>query len=71
MAGFDPQKARQAFQIPADWDAFAALAIGYPGDPESLPQSLKDREVAPRTRKTLGEFVMTGQWGHTASFLSK
>ena len=71
MAGFDPQKARQAFQIPADWDAFAALAIGYPGDPESLPPSLKDREVAPRTRKPFSEFVMTGQWGHTAPFLSK
>ena len=41
MAGFDPQKARQVFEIPAGWDAFAALAIGYPGDPESLPQSLK------------------------------
>ncbi len=71
MAGFDAQKARQVFEIPADWDAFAALAIGYPGDPESLPPSLKDREVAPRTRKPLSEFVMTGQWGHTAPFLSK
>jgi len=71
MAGFDPQKARQTFGIPSDWDSFAALAIGYPGDPESLPQSLKDREVAPRTRKPLNEFVMTGQWGHTAPFLLK
>jgi nitroreductase len=71
MAGFDAQKARQVFEIPAAWDAFAALAIGYPGDLESLPQALKDREVAPRTRKPLSEFVMTGQWGHTAPFLSK
>jgi len=71
MAGFDPQKARQTFGIPSDWDSFAALAIGYPGDPESLPQSLKDREVAPRTRKPVSEFVMAGQWGHTAPFLSK
>ena len=71
MAGFDSQKARQTFGIPSDWDSFAALAIGYPGDPESLPQSLKDREVAPRTRKPVSEFVMTGQWGHTAPFLSK
>jgi nitroreductase len=71
MAGFDPQKARQVFGIPSDWDAFAALAIGYAGDLESLPQSLKDREVAPRTRKPLSEFVMTGQWGHTAPFVSK
>jgi hypothetical protein len=71
MAGFDPQKARQVFGIPSDWDSFAALAIGYPGDPESLPQTLKDREVAPRTRKPISEFVMSGQWGHTAPFLSK
>ena len=71
MAGFDAQKARQAFEIPSDWDVFAALALGYPGDPESLPQPLKDREVAPRTRKPLSEIVMSGQWGHTAPFLSK
>jgi nitroreductase len=71
MAGFDPQKARQVFEIPPDWDAFAALAIGYPGDAESLPQPLKDRELAPRVRKLLSEFVMSGHWGHTASFLSK
>jgi hypothetical protein len=46
------------------------MAIGYPGDPKSLPQPYKDRELAPRERKPLSEFVMTGQWGHTASFLS-
>lgn len=71
MAGFDPEKARQVFGIPPGWDPFAALAIGYPGDPASLPQPLKDREMAPRTRKPIAEFVMTGQWGHTAPFLSK
>jgi nitroreductase len=70
MAGFDPQKARQVFGIPAGWDALAVLAIGYPGDPGSLPQPLQEREQAPRTRKPLTEFVMTGHWGHTASFLS-
>lgn len=71
MAGFDPEKARQVFSIPKEWDAIAAMAIGYPGDTESLPQPLKDRELAPRTRKPLSEFVMTGAWGHTASFISK
>jgi len=70
MAGFDPEKARQAFAIPAEWEAIAAIAMGYPGDPETLPQPYKDRELAPRTRKPLSEFVMTGKWGHTASFLS-
>jgi nitroreductase len=69
MAGFDPEKARQVFGIPAGWDAIAAIAIGYLGDPATLPQPYQDREAAPRTRKPLREFVMTGQWGHTATFL--
>ena len=71
MAGFDAEKARQVFGIPAGWEAIAALAIGYPGDPDSLPQPLREREVAPRTRKPLSEFVMAGNWGHTAPFASR
>ena len=71
MAGFDHEKARQVFGIPAGWEAIAALAIGYPGDPESLPQQLRDRELAPRTRKSISEFVMAGHWGHTAAFAKK
>ena len=71
MAGFDPEKARLVFGIPAGWEAIAAIAIGYPGNPDSLPQPLKDRELAPRTRKPIREFVMTGSWGHTAPFASK
>ena len=69
MAGFDAEKARQAFAIPADWEPVAAMAIGYPGNPDLLPEKLRDRELAPRTRKPLSEFVMTGGWGHTASFV--
>jgi nitroreductase len=71
MAGFDPEKARQVFGIPPGWEPIAALAIGYPGDPASLPPPLKDRELAPRTRKPVAEFVMAGQWGHTAPFARK
>lgn len=71
MAGFHADKAHQVFSIPADWEPVAAMAIGYPGDPASLPQALQDRELAPRIRKPLAEFVMTGAWGHTASFVPK
>jgi nitroreductase len=70
MAGFDHEKARQVFDIPAGWEPIAAIAIGYPGDPESLPQPLRDREVAPRTRKSISEFVMSGSWGKKAPFVS-
>ena len=71
MAGFDPARARQAFGIPPEWDAIAAMAIGYPGNPDTLPQPLKDRELAPRSRKPISEFVMTGSWGNTAPFATK
>lgn len=63
MAGYDHDKARQVFEIPASWEPIAAMAIGYPGDADSLPQPLRDREVAPRTRKPVSEFVMSGSGG--------
>ncbi|MGH9742439.1 MAG: nitroreductase family protein [Candidatus Acidiferrum sp.] len=71
MAGFDPAKARNVFDIPADWEPIAAIAVGYPGHPDSLSEKLRDREVAPRTRKPLSEFVMSGHWGHTSSIVSR
>ena len=70
MAGFDHAKAKQVFEIPDDCEPIAAMAIGYPGDPESLPGKLRDREIAPRTRKPLTEIVMSGRWGHTSPIVS-
>jgi len=69
MAGFDPDTAREVFEIPSGWDALAAFAMGYPGDPATLPQPYRDRETAPRVRKPIREFVMSGKWGHTADFI--
>jgi len=71
MAGFDPAKAKQVFGIPEDWEPIAAMAIGYPGDPGALSEKLRDREIAPRTRKPLSEFVMSGRWGHTSAIVSR
>jgi nitroreductase len=71
MAGFDPETAKQVFDIPAGWEPIAAMAIGYPGDPDSLPEKLREREIAPRTRKPLSEFVMSGRWGHTSTIVSR
>jgi len=68
MAGFDPETAKEAFNIPQGWEPIAAMAIGYPGDASSLPEPYLSRENAPRTRKSIREFVMSGQWGHTAEF---
>jgi nitroreductase len=71
MGGFHLDKAREVFGIPEGWDPVSAIAIGYPGDPETLPEQLRKTELATRTRKPLSEFVMSGHWGHTASFVAK
>lgn len=68
MAGILPEKARELFSIPQGYEAVAGFALGYPGDPESLPQQLKERELAQRTRKPLASFVFSGKWGDTAGF---
>jgi nitroreductase len=69
MAGFDPHKAIEVFHIPKGWEPIAVFAIGYPGDPNALPDKLRERELAPRSRKPISEFVMSSDWGHPAKFL--
>lgn len=69
MAGFDIAKARERFSIPEGYEPVAAIAVGYQGDASSLPEDLREKEVAPRTRRPLESFVYTGTWGQTSPFL--
>ncbi|HEX8507599.1 MAG TPA: nitroreductase family protein [Hymenobacter sp.] len=62
MAGFSADKVRAAFDIPAGYDPVAVFTLGYPGDPATLPDGLRDKELAPRTRKPLAEFMFEGNW---------
>jgi len=66
MAGFDKDKARASFGIPSDYEIGAVTAVGYFGDPSTLPDPLKEREVASRTRKPVAEFVFS-EWEKPAS----
>ena len=66
MGGFNVDMAREVFEIPLRYDPVAMIAIGYPGDPGSLPEDLRQREVAPRQRKPIREFVFSGKFGQPA-----
>jgi nitroreductase len=66
MAGFHPDKVRELYCVPKEFEPVAAIALGYPGDPQSLPDKLRTRELAPRERKPLTGFVFTGRWGKTS-----
>jgi nitroreductase len=71
MIGILPDKARELYKIPADCEAWTAIAIGYKADPSSLPEALKERDLAPRRRKPLSEFVFAGKWGSPSPLVSK
>jgi nitroreductase len=66
MGGFDADKARELYQIPPGNDPVAMMAIGYPGDPNSLPEGVRQKDLAPRQRKPLREFLFAGTWGQSA-----
>ncbi len=62
MIGILPDKAREIYGIPEGFEAWTGLAIGYKGDPMSLPEQIRERDLAPRQRKPLHEFVFSGKW---------
>lgn len=71
MIGILPDKAREIYQIPKHFEAWTALAIGYRADPSQLPESLKERDLTPRSRKPLNQFVFTGQWGKASPLVAE
>lgn len=62
MAGFSQDVVRASFSIPAEYEIVAVFTIGYPGDLDKLPDALRERELAPRVRKPLTEYVFEGGW---------
>lgn len=70
MIGILPDKARELYGIPEGVQPLTGLAIGYVADPTILPEAYRQRDLAPRQRKSLAEFVFGAQWG-TASNVVK
>lgn len=58
MGGYDRELAKTSLNIPDHYDLGVIMAIGYPGDADSLPENLRAREIAPRERYERSEFVM-------------
>jgi nitroreductase len=71
MIGILPDRAREIYGIPEGYEAWTGMAIGYRGDPTSLPDPLRERERTPRQRKPLREFVFNGKWGNASPLVLK
>ena len=62
MAGFDSEKAKKVFNIPEGYEPVTAIAVGYLGDKEDLPEEFYRSESAPRNRKSVSDFTFEGKW---------
>lgn len=57
MAGFDPRKAREVYGFGEEYLPLVAIALGWYGDKESLPEDLKKREE-PNPRRALEDLII-------------
>ncbi len=57
MGGFSREKAIELFKIPENLAPNTIIALGHFGDPDQLSDKLKQRELNPRKRNEVREFV--------------
>jgi nitroreductase len=69
MAGIELDVIRDTYDVPDDFEPMAALAIGYLGDPDALPEKLAKQERGERSRRPLDETVFGDEWGEAANVL--
>jgi hypothetical protein len=61
MSGVDFERVREELGVPERYRVEAAAVVGRIGDPATLPEKLRAREV-PSGRKPIGEFAFPGGW---------
>lgn len=61
MEGFNYEKAREAFAIPAQFTVLAIIAVGKPGSTRNLPEYLQKMQT-PSGRKTIDQFAFEGEF---------
>jgi len=63
LGGFKVNDAANALNVPNDYEPVVVLVLGYRGDVQDLPENLRVREKAVRTRKPLENIVFEGEFG--------
>ena len=65
MGGFRREKASELLEIPDNFEPVVSAAIGYLADPSILSDTMRERELAPRSRNPLSQQVFCAKWGET------
>jgi nitroreductase len=67
MSGFSAEKASELFEISGDYQPISVTAVGYPGDPELLPEDMYKSEMEERKRRAIGETVFAEKFGKSST----
>jgi glutaredoxin-dependent peroxiredoxin len=62
IAGYEPLKIKEAFNIPDDYIVITLIALGYPGDDNYLNEKHKGLEHSPRDRKPETAVICYNKW---------
>lgn len=70
MIGIVPERVREAYQVPDEFEPLTGLAIGYPGELARLPAELQERDAGRRGRRPLSETVFDQRFGVAADIVT-
>lgn len=62
MGGILREKVRETYGVPEDFEPISAVAIGFKGDPEILPEDMREGDLVRSGRKPLDELIFAGKW---------
>jgi nitroreductase len=62
MGGFNVDKARELFHIPARYQPMAMMSIGFQVSADRIPDEFREKELKPRQRQSLASRFFNGDW---------
>lgn len=62
MGGFDADKVRSEFSIPAEYTPMTTVALGYQSGIDDLDEGFHGLELGERKRRNVGEHFYAGAW---------
>jgi nitroreductase len=62
IGGFQHDKLAELLKVPATYEAYLVIAVGYPGETNNLPADLLERQNRPRTRMNISNTCFYEKW---------
>ena len=58
MGGFSVEAAKKAFSLNKNQEPYSVIAVGYLGDPGTLTDTHREKEIGARLRRPLDEMLL-------------